>query len=444
MRNLRLAELIRHPAIRIVLLTGLLAGVQSGFAVVSARWLGPSDRGVFTIASAIASFSMLVGSMGVYTGGRVLLSTPASKFMFSHYRRVIAVLTAGQVFVTVVVSMPVWHLMTGVNDRAAFAVFGVYCALMAAASLAREGVHGIGKHVLATVSDVVAATVQISLGLTLHLINQVTVSSLLGCGVAGFLLQLLMCNLGARDRSRERQAGSSTSPGPLRITYRVVLFSFPGLILAVGQLFIQKGDRLILGIFSQPRDVGIYAAGATIADAAWILPASLSVIVVRQVARSGSLEPLRRWRRPILVLTCISSIVLAISGSTLIELLLGSSYQSALPILWILCVGSPLFASQQLDLAACNGAGRLDVGATVTAWGVMTLVILSLGLIPAYQGVGAALASVGAYGCMAVLARLGVRRIQSERDNDGLEGGVDAAIPLSSRQAALDRMNFGL
>ncbi|MGI8415394.1 MAG: lipopolysaccharide biosynthesis protein [Nakamurella sp.] len=382
--------------------------------------------------------------MGVYTGGRVLLSTPASKFMFSHYRRVIAVLTAGQVFVTVVVSMPVWHLMTGVNDRAAFAVFGVYCALMAAASLAREGVHGIGKHVLATVSDVVAATVQISLGLTLHLINQVTVSSLLGCGVAGFLLQLLMCNLGARDRSRERQAGSSTSPGPLRITYRVVLFSFPGLILAVGQLFIQKGDRLILGIFSQPRDVGIYAAGATIADAAWILPASLSVIVVRQVARSGSLEPLRRWRRPILVLTCISSIVLAISGSTLIELLLGSSYQSALPILWILCVGSPLFASQQLDLAACNGAGRLDVGATVTAWGVMTLVILSLGLIPAYQGVGAALASVGAYGCMAVLARLGVRRIQSERDNDGLEGGVDAAIPLSSRQAALDRMNFGL
>jgi len=442
--SLRLRERARHPAIRIVLLTGLLAGTQSGFAVVSARWLGPSERGVFTIASAIASFSMLVGSMGVYTGGRVLLSSPTSRFMFSHYRRVIAVLTAAQVSIIVIVWMPAWHLLTGVNSRAAFAMFGVYCALMAAASLAREGVHGVGKHVLATLSDVAAATVQISLGVVLYLVNEVTVTSLLGCGVTGFLIQLLICNLSGRDTPRTGEARPSSSVGALKITYRVVLFSLPGLILAVGQLFIQKGDRLILGIFSQPRDVGIYAAGATIADGAWILPASLSVIVVRQVAMTNSLEPLRRWRRAILAMTCLSSLVLAGSGSTLIHLLLGSSYQGASPILWILCVGSPLFASQQIDLAACNGAGRLDIGAKVTAWGVLTLIILSVGLIPAYQGVGAALASIGAYGCMAVLARKGVRRIERESTAGRRPPDSDAAVRRLGSQDAPNRMNLGL
>jgi len=298
--------------------------------------------------------------------------------------------------------------------------------------------------VLATLSDVAAATVQISLGVVLYLVNEVTVTSLLGCGVIGFVIQLLICNLSGRDTPRTGEARPSSSVGALKITYRVVLFSLPGLILAVGQLFIQKGDRLILGIFSQPRDVGIYAAGATIADGAWILPASLSVIVVRQVAMTNSLEPLRRWRRAILAMTCLSSLVLAGSGSTLIHLLLGSSYQGASPILWILCVGSPLFASQQIDLAACNGAGRLDIGAKVTAWGVLTLIILSVGLIPAYQGVGAALASIGAYGCMAVLARKGVRRIERGGTAGRRPPASDAAGRRLGSQDAPNRMNLGL
>lgn len=385
---------------------------------------------------------MLTGSLGVYTGGRVLLSTPASGLLFSHYRKVVAVLTAFQVLIIIVVCLPLWHILTGVHDPSTLAIFAVYCVLMVAASLSREGVHGVGKHALATMTDVSAATLQILLGILLHIAGQVTVESLLGCSVLGFVLQLALCHFSARSGTRRRRVAGS--PGVLILTYRIVLFSLPGLVLAVGQLFIQKGDRLILGVFSPPREVGIYAAAATIADGAWILPVSLSVIVVRQVAVSGSITPLRKWRRAILLMTGLSSLSLALGGSTLIDVLLGSSYRSAAPILWILCASSPLFASQQVDLAACNGAGRLDVGARVTAWGFLTLILLSVGLIPVYQGVGAALASMGAYGCMAILARRSVRRIERERTNRDWTGYHDPAdLAIGGRQA-LNRTNLGL
>ncbi len=372
------------------------------FAVISARWLGPSDRGIFAIGMGISSFSLLIGSLGVFTGGRVLLSDPSAGFGPAHYWRVIAVLSCGQAIVLALVDIPLWHALTGVRAPSTLLCFAAYCVLMTAASLAREGLHGVGKHVRATLSDLTAALVQLGLGVLVYLSHHVSVASLLACGAIGFTAQLAVAAVSMSIRARP---DLSRAIRAWEQTRRAVLFSLPGLFLAAGQLFVQKGDRLVLGVFAEPRDVGIYAAGATIADAAWILPTSVSVIVLRQVAATRSFESLRRWRAAILLSTAAGAALLGLGASVLIHFLLGPQYAGASHIVWVLCVGSVLFASQQVDLAACNGAGRLDLGARVTAWGALTLLVLSLGLMPHFRGMGAALASIGAYGCMAVLAR---------------------------------------
>jgi len=396
-----------------VALTGILAGAQSLFAVLSARWLGPADRGIFAIGISIASFSLLLGSLGVFTGGRVLLSDPRSGFTWQRYWRVIAVLSGGQAVLALVIDIPLWHGLTGARELALLASFAGYCVSMTAASLAREGVHGIGRHLRASISDLLAALTQLGLGLLLNATGRVSVPALLVCGIAGFVVQLLICRASGSAEPRATSPARDEA-GAVRQTLKVVAFSLPGLFLAAGQLFVQKGDRLILGIFTRPSDVGIYGAGATIADAAWIIPTSVSVIVLRQVAASRSLQPLRHWRPIILLTTAVAALVLGVVASALIQLLLGDRYAGATAIVWVLCGGSVLFASQQVDLAACSGGGRLDAGAKVTAWGALVLLVLSLALMPHFRGMGAAWASVGAYGWMALLARRAVVRLGRE------------------------------
>ena len=400
---------VHHPAVRVVGFTVLLAGVQGAIAVLTARWLGPSERGVFAIGVGIASFSLVIGSLGVYTGGRVLLSDPRSGFTWRSYWRLIAVLTFVQGLAVVVVDIPVWQALTSPQRVGTLTWFGAYCLLMTAGSLAREGAHGLGRHLRATMSDVVAALTQLGLAGALEMSGHITVSGLFACGAAGFALQIVICQV-TRQLDGHHQTAQMDRP-TLRI-WTVIRFSAPGLVLITGQLLIQKGDRLILGMFADPKDVGIYSAGATIADAAWIIPTSVSVFVLREVAANHALEPLKKWWSAIMLATAINALVIAVCASTLIHYLLGDQYAESTLIVWILCAGSVLFASQQIDISACNGMSRLNVGARVTGWGALTLIVLSFALMPAYKSTGAAIASVSAYGCMAILARRATRRLQ--------------------------------
>jgi PST family polysaccharide transporter len=209
-----------------------------------------------------------------------------------------------------------------------------------------------------------------------------------------------------RRRSRRRET--------LRTTLAVVRFSAPGVLIAAGQLFAQRGDRLILGVFARPSDVGIYGVGATIADAAWVLPTAVSVIVLRQVARQGRLEALHFWRPRVLGATAAAAVGLASATSALVDPLLGARYHDVVPIVWILAGGSILFASQQIDSVAFTGLGLLTTSARISAAGALALAVLSVALIPSLHGIGAAIASVGAYGWMTIAARHAVRKLESK------------------------------
>ena len=405
-----LAEQVSHPAIRIVVTTMLLAGIQSLFAVLSSRWLGPEQRGVFTIAAVLATFSLLIGSLGVFTGGRVLLARLNAGISWQEYWFVIVAITGLQVGIAAIVNVPAWWILAGGTARhlGPTLSFFAYCLFITAASLAREGLHGVGRHVRAVLSDILAAGIKLSTALILVILGQVTVTALLLAGSFGFAVQLMMC---WRTTPLESVVKSVRLPS-FRMVKRVVEFSLPSVFLSIGQMFIQKGDRLILGSFTSPGEVGIYAAGATLADAAWILPVSVSVVVLRQVATKGDLQPLKKWRRAILLTTTLAALILAVASAPLIHILLGAEYNQSIHIVWILCGGSILFASQQVDIAACNGLGRLDVGAKTSILGAGVLLLSSILLIPRFGGTGAAYASILAYASMAVFVRFTTRLIE--------------------------------
>ena len=57
-----------------VMMSILQAGSSRLFAVLSARWLGPTDRGVLAVLLTLGSFLMWVGSLGYATSVRVLIA----------------------------------------------------------------------------------------------------------------------------------------------------------------------------------------------------------------------------------------------------------------------------------------------------------------------------------------------------------------------------------
>lgn len=402
---------MRQSAGGLVMSTAVQAVLQSAFALLTARWLGPADRGVLALAVVTSALAALVGSLGIVTGARVILASPKWQVDWRSYWRVVDLVSLVHTATVTVAAAGSFYLVARGPSMLTVLGFAGYCALMMPAGLGREGLHGVGRHLRAALTDVYAAAIQLGLAFALYLTDMVTVPALLVCGCVGFLAQILITrSSGPHVGSRRRLPFKSA----LRLTRRVVAFSVPGIVLTVGQLIAWKGDRLILGIFAPPGAVGVYAVGATLADAAWILPTAVSVIVLRQVAATGSMRPLLRWRTPILVTTAIGALLLGTFTSLFIRDLLGDGYADSIQIVWILCFASIPFASQQIDLAACYGAHRLDVGAKIAVWGAVCLTVVSFALIPRYNSIGAAVASLVTYVLLAVLARRAVLRLDRQ------------------------------
>ena len=65
---------VRSTEAHVVVAIGVQSAAATLFAILTARWLGPSDRGVVVVLMTTSTFLMLVGSFGISTGSRVLLN----------------------------------------------------------------------------------------------------------------------------------------------------------------------------------------------------------------------------------------------------------------------------------------------------------------------------------------------------------------------------------
>ena len=57
----RLRAALAHQATRTALISGLFTGLQGITGLLTARWLGPADRGIVVLAVTISSFAVLLG-----------------------------------------------------------------------------------------------------------------------------------------------------------------------------------------------------------------------------------------------------------------------------------------------------------------------------------------------------------------------------------------------
>lgn len=387
---------------RVIHLTIAQALMSSLFAVLSARWLGPADRGVVVLTTTLGSLLSLAGSLGLATGGRMLLSTSNPGYsLHTHHRRSIQ-LGLVHCLTTATVGFGLLWVSHGWAGLEAAVPFLVYCVMMLVAYMLREGLHGLGYHGVAISGDVYSAIIQvIGIGV-LFAAHHVDLLPVLWLMAASMVFQVAVLVLfGARH--------STTESAPSIKFWRLIKLSAPALAGVLLQAYILRGDRVILGALSNVEAVGVYGTASTLVGFMWLIPRALSQIAFRE-AGQGNLAAVARMRRFTWLATFAVAAGCAALAYPLIHIVLGPEYFHAVGLVWLLVAAGIPMSGYYLDAAVLNGMGDLRGPAVAAGIGAVAMTVFCFGLIPFLGSSGAAIGAGLGYTAMSVVANVMFRR----------------------------------
>ncbi|MRR33747.1 flippase [bacterium] len=189
----------------------------------------------------------------------------------------------------------------------------------------------------------------------------------------------------------------------MREARRLAGESLPMVVSGIIFMVYLRIDQVMLGQMAGDREVGIYAAAVRVAEIWYFIPTAIVSSVFPDIVRSREVSDevfygkLQRLYNLLAFLGYAVAIPVTFLASWVIELLFGSAYAAAGPMLAVL-VWAGLFANlgvaRNAFLLATNKPRVLLFAVSV---GAVSNVLLNLILIPRYGGMGAAFASCVSY-----------------------------------------------
>ena len=406
-----------RPEVRVVSTLGIQTASATVLAALTARWLGPSDRGVLVTFIVTSTFLMLVGSAGVPTGGRVLL---AGRLSPGHYMAIARTLSLLHLAVAATVGLGILWLSNALPDLLVAVLFVATAGSQVYAYFQRELVHGLGFHVTAISGDLLSAVAQIILVCSAYLGGGLNIDAACGAVLVGSVTQ----NLYLYRQIHRIRSGAPSVVDQLTFT-EIVRFSSPAAVGVFCQAFAYRGDRLLLAALTTTAAVGIYSVAAAMAEAVGLVSMGVSQIVFRRMASIGPGVWYAHIRKVTLLVALCACGLMALAAPYIVLDILGPAYEGAINIGYVLIAATLPLASYNMDIAALSGLGKLKSARRINMVGAGILLGCCLVTIP-FMGVwGATISSVAAYIAMAVLARREIVRntLQSRSTRDHLPGG---------------------
>lgn len=207
---------------------------------------------------------------------------------------------------------------------------------------------------------------------------------------------------------------------PLRVVFETLPEDFPRKQLmsfnGLNTIFIFLGmsltnvDIILIEIFQESSDVGVYKAALVIAEFLWFVPMIIQKLFVHSASSlwsNGDLDKLSsisaRSTRYTLLITLLLSLGVSSLASEFISLYFGKGFDRAVVPILILLPGALGYAVARPIYAIEQGIGRLKLLIIVTSVAAFMNLILNIVLIPRYGIVGAAFATSIGYGSMCFL-----------------------------------------
>jgi stage V sporulation protein B len=367
----------------------VLTLVSAAFAVLTARVLGPSAKGVVTVLLLIPGIGALV------IGGALEL---ANTYFGASRPSVRGELLANSIVVSAAGGAAVALALAGLGVSG-HRFGGSWLELvLVAASVPLVAASRLASLLILASGRTRAFNVLGPLGQTLLLVLTAVGFAVFGAHglavVAAYAVAQPVVLAAVLAVAQIRPARPSW---PLFVEgFRYGVYGFSANLVQVLNLRL---DFFLLSALRSSSAVGIYSVATTMAELLGKVPAAASTILLPRIASGapGGHAFTARVARVVLALTLVGGVALAAFSGFAIRLLFGDAFSGAFTPLLLLLPGTALLAVASVltsDLAGRGAPRVLLYGALI---GLVVTVGGNAALIPAYGASGAALASTIAY-----------------------------------------------
>ena len=172
------------------------------------------------------------------------------------------------------------------------------------------------------------------------------------------------------------------------------------MLVISAQMLIHRSDIVLLGLLSSASDVGLYSAGAKLAQAATIAMMALNIVFSPRAAEAfhqNDTSGLCNLYGKIMKLQAISTATMAICialGAQVVLNFIGTEYAQALPVVYVLLTGYVLNAFWGPVPFLMIMTKYEDQAMWITFAAALLNIMLNIVLIPVYGIVGAAISTV--------------------------------------------------
>lgn len=408
-------------------LVGLVFSFGSG--VLSARLLGPADRGVLTLTLAIVTTAGVVSSLGSTVALRVHLGSDRRASIRAYLRLSLLLSLLQALLVTAAVLVLVRLLHTG-RPVLPVVVWGALVGLSTfAAQQAFDALNAIGRIGTSALANGLGAAVTLVVLVVATRLHLGLLVALLGYAAGAAVAAGLAVTAFRRDPVARSLDDGPGSPAFL-LTRGVRLLS-----LNLGQALALKLDHYVVGYFSGAAATGIYAVAA-----AHVAPTQVSSMAVGQIGLHAASQRTLSAQRLVRLLL-LSTGMAAAAGVLVwtvtpwfIPLVFGEDFRASVPVVRVLALGQVALAPYLLASRVLAGRGR---SLLASASGLVLLGALAVALLlltPAYGPVGAAWATTSGFAA-ASLWTVGALVLGSRATPDRGYDAVVASEPTQRHQA---------
>lgn len=391
---------LRGQSIRTLMwsVVGLACSLVAG--VMTARLLGPSDRGILSVLLTLIGIGTLVGALGTNVALRVYLPKDPRVTIggFLRLSRRMTLFVA-LVLTPLAVAVEV-HLGQSILDPAMVALVAV---LIVATFMSNQvldifnAIHQTSKSAKINTAGFIVVT----LALGIAWLSGVGLHWVLACYAAGSLVRVLVgrATLGTEVVMVENDHTAA----------RLIRGGLPLLGTNLGQALMLRADQLLVGLFLGSHAAGLYAVAAT--------PAGILTVVANSVGQSTFAEAahgrltLRSLSRQVALATGIT-LGLAVVGLLVmplaLPLLFGAEFEEGVNIARLLLLAQVALAPYLVLSRAGAGYGLVRL-AGLTGFGGVALLVLSMSLLlPVLGVVGAAIGCICSFMVMDLVLAVGL------------------------------------
>lgn len=180
----------------------------------------------------------------------------------------------------------------------------------------------------------------------------------------------------------------------------------PGRLMGMGNY---RADQWFVGSISGSRELGLYNVATSWAEMLFYLPGVLTLVQRPDLVRASPEEAGRRGARVFrlaTIATAVAAVGLIVVAPFLVTVAFGHAFAGAVPMLRILALGALGIAALDL-LPNALTAQRMPIrGMWAIAVAFVVTLILDIGLIPPFGGIGASVATAVAYSIGGVCAAM--------------------------------------